>query len=95
MTIVCPPPPDPVLPEDVCPHSGFGVVTLCRDGVELERDLHGERDVKWYTAKAQRGSRPNAAPSVWTLHVDGPLISTIYALTENGWTLIERKDGFA
>ena len=34
--------------------------------------------------------------TVWTLHIDGPLRSLIYAFTPPGeWRIIDHKDGFA
>lgn len=91
---ICPAPAEGVLtgPEV---HPGFGVVTLCRNGVEVDRDAKAERDLNWWNRKVARLTVPHQTP-VWTLHIDAPLESTLYALTgPQTWTLIERKPGFA
>lgn len=75
-------------------HPGFGVVTLCRNGVEVERDAKGERDLPWWNRLVGRRTVPPESP-VWTLHIDAPFESTVYALTgPRTWTLIDRKPGF-
>ncbi len=91
-----PVPPAGVLPHDAEVHPGFGVVTLCRNGIEHRRDVKGDRTLDWYTAVVRRGCQVHKPTPVWTLHVDGPFRSLIYALTpDHGWTLIDTKDGFA
>ena len=77
-------------------HPGWGLVTLCRNGVEHRRDDTGEHGLTWYDALIQKDAFPHRPTPVWTLHIDGPLRSLIYALTpEHGWALIDTKDGFA
>lgn len=89
-----PTPSAPVLTDpDV--HPGFGRVALCRDGVEVLTDPTGDKQLDVYTRWVTRATRPHEPTSVWTLHIDAPFVSTIYAYTKDGWTLIETKDGFA
>lgn len=92
MTFIDPvPPPERLVGQQI--HPGFGVVSLRRDGVEVLRDSKGDLELATYDSWARGG--PDASP-VWTLHIDGPLESYVYALTSDGeWTLIERRDGFA
>lgn len=76
-------------------HPGFGRVALCRNGVEVATDVTGERDLDWFNRKVKAASVAHRTP-VWTLHIDAPLESTVYALTDTTtWTLIDRKLGFA
>ena len=76
-------------------HPGFGRVALCRNGVEVAHDVTGEHDLDWYDRKVRQQSTPHQTP-VWTLHIDAPFESTVYALTDaKTWTLLDRKPGFA
>jgi hypothetical protein len=91
----CPPPPVGRIPKGAQIHSGFGVVALCRDGVQIAEDYHGEHNIDWYSRMVDRRTLAGEAP-VWTLHIDGPLSSQVYAFTaDREWTLIERGKGFA
>lgn len=76
-------------------HPGWGLVTLCRNGVEFRRDDAGERTLRWYAQEIRRASMPHEVTPVWTLHIDAPFISSVYAFTPDGrWTLIDTKPGF-
>lgn len=77
-------------------HPGIGCVTLCRNGVEYRKDAMGKRDLIWFEAVIRREALPHRPTPVWTLHIDGPFRSLLYALTpEHGWALLDAKDGFA
>lgn len=94
------PPPAPGvlnagLSNDTIVHPGFGSVALCRDGVEVMRDATGEKTLSAYEKRIRAHTHPHEPTAVWTLHIDAPFESLIYARTKDGWTLIERKDGFA
>lgn len=75
-------------------HPGFGVVSLCENGVEIARDVDGRHKLRYFTDRAEslRGADPR---KVFTLHVDGPFESQLYAYGTDGWVLVDRKDGFS
>jgi hypothetical protein len=47
-------------------HPGFGVVALCRDGVEVANDYTGKRKIDWYTATVRAFAAPHKTTPVWT-----------------------------
>lgn len=76
-------------------HPGFGNVTLCCNGATHTTDATGDRTLNHYDQIIRRTASPHTPTPVWTLHIDAPFRSLIYAFTPEGWTLIDTKDGFA
>lgn len=87
---VCPPGYPATIPAGASVHPGFGIVELRVNGAEQLFDTRGQWTIDHYTTHAQQ------TPGVWTLHIDGPLRSAVYAFTPpDVWTLTDTKDGFA
>jgi hypothetical protein len=77
-------------------HPGLGCVTLCRNGVEFKKDEADKRKLNWYQSIIKREALPHKPTPVWTLHIDDPFRSLIYAFTSDRyWVLIDTKEGFA